>query len=70
MGKNKSKGFWGKLFLPKSNSSCCNFQFEVITDTNDTSENKLNDKTEDKVNIENEQARTKKNENSCGCCNC
>lgn len=32
MEKKKSKGFFSVLFAPKSGSSCCNVQFEEITE--------------------------------------
>ena len=31
MVKNKSKGFFSRLFAFKTNSNCCNVQFEEIT---------------------------------------
>lgn len=34
MEKKKSKGFFSVLFAPKSGSSCCNVQFEEVTEEN------------------------------------
>lgn len=66
----EKKGFFSRLFFVKSKKDCCNVQFEEVTDENDISENQINTNSEYRGDIENEQAGKKKNENSCGCCNC
>jgi len=50
MENKKSKGFFNLLFAPKSNSSCCNVEFEEIPEekTPTTEQKKLDLKNQNK----------------------
>ena len=68
MEEKKSKGFLGKLFLPKSNKSCCNIQFEEITDEKNTTETEKEETSEDKKLDSKEHPENNKQMLSGGCC--
>lgn len=70
MEKKKSKGLFSALFAPKSNSGCCNVQFEEITNEKDLTENQTKDSLENKNADKKDDPENKENDNSCscGCC--
>lgn len=67
MEKKKSKGLFSVLFAPKSNSGCCNVQFEEITEEKDLTENQIKDSLENKNADKKDDPENKENDNSCGC---
>lgn len=67
MEKKKSKSLFSALFAPKSNSGCCNIQFEEITDEKDLTEKQTKDSLEN-INVgKKDSPENKENDNSCGC---
>jgi len=68
MEKKKSKGLFGGLFTHKSNSGCCNVQFEEITDEKDLPEIQTKDTLENENVDKKDSPENKENNNSCGCC--
>lgn len=68
MEKKKSKNLFSALFAPKSNSGCCNIQFEEITDEKDLTEKQSKDSLEIINEDKKDSPENKENDNSCGCC--
>lgn len=46
MAEEKKKGFFSKLFTPKSKGCCCNVQFEKIPDSQEEVNDDKKEKTE------------------------
>jgi hypothetical protein len=67
MEKKKSKGLFSALFAPKSNSGCCNVQFEEITEEKDLTDKRIKDNPENKNADKKESPENKDSDNSCGC---
>jgi len=67
MGKKKSKGLFSALFAPKSNSGCCNVQFEEINDEKELTKKQIKDNIENKNTGNKDNPENKKSNNSCGC---
>ncbi len=67
MEKKKSKSLFSALFAPKSNSGCCNIQFEEITDEKDLTEKQTKDSLENINEDKKDSPENKGNDNFCGC---